>query len=186
MGLIDFLMGRKNLTFDWQANPNLKVVVDLDRHAVCGAELGGPIARLSGLGPDDEPRKQTCFFRWRRHGLYVEEDEGRLESFVIELAASPPYSGAWRFRGREVALGRGTTRDQARALLGEPFHAYDEPDAPGETVFFYAHPKAEWQLAWDGEELDSVEVNAYCELSSDRARARYGCAKEWPYPVRED
>jgi hypothetical protein len=61
MGFLDVLLNRKNLTFDWVADPHLQLVVDLDDSSFCGVPVGGPlkISRHSGqrttAAPTAEP-----------------------------------------------------------------------------------------------------------------------------------
>jgi hypothetical protein len=188
MGLLDLLLNRKNLTFDWAADPRLPLVVDLDQHSLCGVPVGDRILRLSGLGPCDEPRRQTHLFAYKQRGFYITEDEGELDAFGIHVSAVSdddeyaPFAGKWRYRGRDVALTPDTSPEALAALLGEPFHTYQDPDFDDERIWFYEHPKAEWQFTFDqAGRLQMLEVNAFQEMQSGRLRRMYNCTKPWPF-----
>src|SRR5436305_1611951 len=107
MGLLDFIFGKSNPTSRWTADARLKLVVDLDRHSLCGVPIGQPINRLSRLGPADARRSNEFAFDYRDRGFYVTNDEGRLESICIRIdpdAAARSYTGGWVWRGQEVDI----------------------------------------------------------------------------------
>jgi hypothetical protein len=186
MSLLDLLLNRKNVTYDWVKRPGLPLVVDLDRHSLCGVAVGAAIAGLAGLGPADDRRHQGAVLGYGRGGFYLTYDRrlATLTGFVLGLTtgsgAARPYAGTWRWRGREVMLSASTSPQRLTELLGEePFHDFRD-EVTGELVRFYEHPAAEWQFVFDAQShLTSVEILKDAELKDPASRASYGCSKPW-------
>ena len=181
MGFLDVLLNRKNLTFDWVADPHLQLVVDLDDSSFCGVPVGGPLKDLAALGPADDRRAHSGTLTWNRHGFYLirdGDDPDRMQGFVLYTADPPSWH--WRFRGREVDIGFASTRDDIRRVFGDPFHEFHD-STTDEVVWFYETPQAEWQFGWEHGALLTVEVSAWRELASPHSRESYGCAMPPPY-----
>jgi hypothetical protein len=182
MWLIDLLLNRKNITFDWIADPKLNLVVDLDESSFCGVPVGRPLKELAGLGPADDRRGNSGILTWDRRGFYLVRDSGdrdRMKGFVIDVPNAS--SIRWRLRGREVTISPASTRAHVRQVIGAPFHEFHD-EQYGEHVWFYETPHGEWQFTWNAQEtLQSVEISASRELDDPGSRADYGCTIAPPY-----
>ena len=55
MGFLDWLLGRRDPSAAWIADPRLALEVDLTSSTICGAGLGSGFGNLAGLGPPENP-----------------------------------------------------------------------------------------------------------------------------------
>jgi hypothetical protein len=154
--------GRQNRTAAWQETPaqNEILIVDLTTHRFGGVTIGDSIDELSFLGPADNCDKQTEIYDYKKRGLYLVEDEGRLEAVVFILQAGPdgvPFEGRWEFDGRSRTITAQTRPQDVRWDLGDPSQTESNPT--GELIWVYEFPGVEWEFAWsETQVLESVEM----------------------------
>lgn len=182
MSLKNRLLGRKNRTARWQKEPSLPLVVELDKHAFCGVSIGEHIDQLSGLGPSENIYNDSGIYYYLKQGFYLVADNDLLETLIFRLLPeedSRPFTGLWRYQGRNLSISEQTTPKDMRWACGDPYHEFVEDET--EVLWFYEFPGVEWQVSWRADGLlESVEIGIP-ELAYPEARALYGVKNPWPF-----
>ncbi|MCL4263980.1 MAG: hypothetical protein KJ069_12225 [Anaerolineae bacterium] len=181
MSLKNRLLGRKNRTAQWQKEPSLPLGVELDKHAFCGVSIGKHIDQLSGLGPAENIYNDVGMYQYLKQGFYLVEDNDLLETLVFILLPDQntrPFTGMWRYQGRDLSISGQTTPKDMRWACGDPYHEFIEEN---EVLWFYEFPGVEWQFSWRADGLlESVEIGIP-ELAYPEARAFYGIKQPWSF-----
>ncbi len=128
-------------TRDWTRDPDLEIVVDLDKGAICGVGTGDSFEQLSGLGPADSCqlvgmseghgrlfRKIEYFHDLKYFDLGLSmmcTPDNKLQWFFLLLGGDDeprmePFNGILRCNCAPVDLTRSTTEAPVIEGLGRP------------------------------------------------------------------
>lgn len=173
-------------TRDWQKQPDLALRFDFDRNTLNGVALGGPLARLSPLGPvEDKVDLIGGQYSYPSLGVAVLSDGETIASFTLTWGAAfaapggRPFAGQCAFGGREVRLGPDTTEAQFVEVFGPPYWRDDE----GYVSLFYVFPGAAWEVSFsDDGTLGRIDVSRESVLARAEYRKFKGVTKPWPFP----
>lgn len=186
MGLFDFLGDPAK---KWVREPGLRIEVDLKRATLAGVALGSRPAALSKLGPpdNDKPTKKGCYF-WFDLGVDAAARNDLLVSYTLDLYENDPdpedkfFSGVFLLDGKPIALDRSSRKEDVVRQLGEPWHAYTDPDDDeiGLTLW-YETRTLEWAFEFlTAGTLFSVVLASPPDLAEVKTRGYVDCRKPWP------
>ncbi len=170
-----------NPTEAWKEDPSIPLVVDLDRHRLCGVHIGESLARLAFLGPATGTGSTLSF---PSKGISVGSRDGLITSFAAYVAPAPeeamgPFSGEFRYRERPLDLSEGTTERDLITAFGPPYWR-DQDEV--EVILFYEFGEYEWQIEMSPNDRLKLFVIAPPLLADPKQRAAYGVTKPWPPP----
>lgn len=182
MGLMDWLLGRRDPSAEWTADPGRALELDLEASALCGVPIGEAVDRFAFLGPPDNPwPSRGGDYRWHRRGFEVQSEDGRWDGLILFWPRDGrPFEGTLFWRGKPLALSATTRREELTRLFGPPYRADDEDDEP---VLYYEHGDVEWQIefAEDGGLMEWMLVKP--GLYADPGwRAKHGITAPYPPP----
>jgi hypothetical protein len=181
--MLEFLLGRRDATRDWQQASTHPLRFALDAAQLNSARLGGALEEASFLGPAEDRRAA-------RHGVYCYYSRGVCLScgqgetistlelvFEDEEGKYRPYEGVITFRGAEASLG-GISADDFQRQFGECYWRDAEDE---ETILFHEMPSREWQVEFNEQrKLKRLIVTSDPIMSDAEQRAAYGVTRPWP------
>src|SRR6185436_993402 len=184
LSFIDWLLGRKDPSSSWVADPKVSLDVDLSASTICGVGLGSGFKNLSFLGPPENPwpsRQES--YKWLSRGIELEgtEKDG-IDTIIFWWRAAPTFNGRVLWKGNPLPWSSSTRRSEIEALFGPPYHV----DEDAEPVLFYEHGNVEWQIefAEDGG-LNEVMLTTPGLYADPVWRAKHGITKPWPPSLGE-
>ena len=184
MSLFDFFKRKENISRAWSVAPGLVLTFDFDRHALCGVEIGRPLADLAFLGPVEDMSKarqgKYCYYS---RGLEVGVCDGRIDSYSLFWRdylneGYQPYVGACIFLRQQIVLHDACTEQQVLQCFGPPYWR-DEEDR--EIILFYEWKEIEWQVELDVDlGLKAVLAVTPPLLADETQRIAYDVNRPWP------
>ncbi len=186
MGFFDRIFGTPHPSSKWEASPEVTLVLDLERQALCDTRIGDPVEWLSFLGPpQDRKALKDGGYRYPAQGLEIWADDGIVKDLVvrwIDEAGTPhfaPFSGECRFRGRRVDLNHETQEVAFGELFGPPY--WRDVDDMEILLFYEFFGEIEWQVEFtlDGR-LKGLMITTPPLFRKEDQRLAYGVTKEWP------
>ncbi|NIP58788.1 MAG: hypothetical protein GWM92_10750 [Gemmatimonadetes bacterium] len=184
MGIFDRFRGSRGPTEEWRAQHRL-LVVDLDALEFCGVGFGGPIDRLSFLGPSE-----SKWYDYHRKGLSLDVEDGRFRGVQVALrddaflgtASKEPvlsFPGRIRMAGSDYKPSELTSEDDFVSALGEPY--WREEDEV-EVVLYYeiSENGAEIQVEITDEGPQVVLFSDEPLMADPEQRALQGVDRPWP------
>ncbi len=190
MSLWDRLFAKSDPTREWTAQPGLKVLLDLDKHTLCGIRLGDPVDRVSRLGTPDNLRPTKYEdYAYDTLGFDIGAREGMVTGFTLlfdpEAAGFEedvrPFGGGVRWRGESCKLSSDTRAAQFIERFGEPYWTDRDDD---EILLFYEFGEVEWQVEFGADERLVMMIIVTPPLMADaEQRENYGVDKPWPPPA---
>ncbi|MFZ7128683.1 MAG: hypothetical protein ACOWWM_21220 [Desulfobacterales bacterium] len=155
-------------------------VIDLDRHGFNDITIGSPSARVraDGVYEHFEEASLAC-----RRSVEIGTENDTVDYILVnwadpEAPELPAFEGKVRFRGRDHAFSRDTTRGTVLALLGAPYWIDEDAD---ESILFYEFGEIEWQVEFDANQRLKVFLISTPPLLADSEQRRlYGVDREWP------
>jgi len=180
MGFLDWLLGRKDPSAAWIADPRLALEVDLTSSTICGAGLGSGFRNLAGLGPPENPwPSRDENYAWPSRGFEVQgTGKGGIDTIILYWWRDRiPFQGKIQWAGRTLAWTSSTRRSEIEALFGPPYYVEDD----AEPVLYYEYGNVEWQIefAEDGG-LHEMTLTAPGLYADPEWRKRSGITKPWP------
>ena len=168
-----------NPTQAWKEDLSVDLVVDLDRHRLCGRGIGDWLAGLACLGPATMSGSMLSF---PGKGISVGFRAGVITSFAAYVAVSPEegmgqFTGWFTYRDRRLALSEETTESKLVATFGPPYWRDQDED---EVILFYEFREYEWQVEMSLKDRLKVFVISEPILADQKQRAAYGVSKPWP------
>ena len=168
-----------NSTQAWKEELSVDLVVDLDRHRLCGLGIGDWLAGLVHLGPA-KMTGSMIFFPGK--GISVGFKAGVITSFAAYVAASPEegvgrFTGWFIYRDRLLALSEETGEKELIEIFGPPYWRDQDED---EVILFYEFGEYEWQVEMSLKDRLKVFVISEPILADPKQRAAYGVTKPWP------
>ena len=188
MGLLDWVLGRRDPSAEWAADPGRTLELDLEASSLGGVPLGEAVDRLGFLGPPENPWPSRAEdYRWHARGIQAQTTDGRLDTFIFfwprGVDLPRPFGAPIFWRGKPLGWTAATRREEVERLFGPPYRADDTDDEP---VLYYEHGDVEWQIefAADGGLMEWMLVKP--GLYSDPAwRAQDGITRPFPPPRGE-
>jgi len=180
MGILDWLLGRKDPSAAWTADPHLSLDVDLSASTICGAGMGAGFRNLSSLGPPENawPSREESY-KWLSRGVEVQGTgkEGIDTITLFWWRDQPFFKGRILWKGKLLEWSESTRRPEIEALFGPAYHVDDDP----EPVLYYEHGNVEWQIefAEDGG-LHEFMLTTPGLYADPEWRKRSGITKPWP------
>jgi len=185
LGIFTWFLNRHNPTRNWQFDPSLELIIDLDMNRICGLSLGDSFVDLQGLGQaEDTQASLQGNFRYYSKGLEIDCDENVIESFIVHWSESVhgkfrPYIGKILYQGSEVTLDNTILVEQFVQRFGEPF--WRDTVDEDETILFYEFGEHEWQAEFDrNDSLRCLIILSPPLLADEEQRKIYGVKKPWP------
>jgi hypothetical protein len=180
MTILDWLLGRKDPSAAWTADPNLVLEVDLSASTICGVGMGESFRKLAPLGPPENawPSREESY-KWPSRGVEIQGTgkEGIDTIILFWWRDRVPFRGRILWKGRALDWSASTRRTDVEALFGPPYHV----DEDVEPVLYYEHGNVEWQIefAQDGG-LNEIMLTTPGLYADPEWRKRSGIAKPWP------
>lgn len=186
MGFLDWLLNRRDPSAEWTADPGRALALDLEASSLGGVATGDPVERLAFLGRPENPwPSRGASYLWHGRGFQVGVEAGRVDCFIFywpkDGGLPRPFAGPVSWRGKPLALGASTRREDLERLFGPPYHAQEADDEP---VIYYEHGDVEWQIEFRGDgglrEWMLVSPGLYADPAW---RSKHGLTKPFP-PAR--
>ncbi len=187
MGVVDWLLRRKDPSSAWKADPRRTLELDLDAATLCGVGLGASVEGLAVLGPPENPwPSRTGAYRWPSRGIEVDTDGGRVTALVFVWSREPgagSFPGRITWHGTALPLGATTRRGDLERIFGPPYHVDDDEDEP---TLYYQHGDVGWAI-------DFAVDKGLAELGLERPglyadpewRRKHGITRPWPPAIGE-
>lgn len=175
-----------NPTHAWEERQEVLLVLDLDRHQLCGVGVGEPLQGLEFLGRGND---FGSLIEWPAKGLRVHVVDGHL--FEITISFGHPedeedeirkFPGRLLYQGETQRLTCRSSRDELLRLFGEPYWIDEMLDEEygDETTLFYEFGQVEWQIELGSDHcLRNITLSPPL-LADPEARAGYKVTKPWP------
>jgi hypothetical protein len=180
MGILDWLLGRKDPSAAWTADPRRSIEVDLTTSSICGVGMGQGFRNLSFLGPPENPwpsREES--YKWTSRGLDIMGTEKKGIDAIILLwwRSQPHFKGRIHWQGKELAWSASTRRPEIEALFGPAYHV----DEGAEPVLYYENGTVEWQVDFDADGgLNEFMMTSDGLYADPEWRKRHGITKPFP------
>jgi hypothetical protein len=179
---MDWLLGRRDPSTEWKADPGRALELDLETSSLCGVAIGESVERFAFLGPPDNPwPSRGGDYGWHGRGFEIQSEDGRWDCLILHWPRDgSPFAGRVFWRGKPLALSTKTRREELTRLIGPPYRADDEDDEP---VLYYEHGDVEWQIefAEDGGLLEWMLVKPGL-YADPEWRAKHGITTPYPPP----
>ena len=115
--MLEFFLGPKNPTTDWQRASDLRLTFDLEGSKLNGVGFAEPLSRLSFLGPTEDRSGLTLGeYRFFSLGLSVDchNEQDTIDCFEIVQrsghAGAPTLPGVCHYKGENLDLGQLTEK----------------------------------------------------------------------------
>src|SRR5262245_39049801 len=179
MGILDWLLGRKDPSAAWIADPRLSLDVDLSASTLCGVGMGDGFGKLAALGPPENrwPSRKASY-KWLSRGLEVQGSprEG-IDTIILFWREEPPFRGRLLWKGRPLGWSASTRRPEVEALFGPAYHVDEDVD----PVLYYEHGPVEWQIEFaDDGGLNEIMLTTPGLSADPEWRKRSGITRPWP------
>lgn len=184
MSLFDFFKRKENISRAWSVAPGLLLSFDFDRHALCGVEIGRPLADLALLGPVEDMSKarqgRYCYYSF---GLEIDVHDGRIDCYSLFWRdylgeGFRPYTGTCTYLRRQIALHDGCGEQHVLQCFGQPYWRDEDNE---EVILFYEWKEIEWQVELDVDlGLKAILVTTPPLLADANQRMAYHVNKPWP------
>jgi hypothetical protein len=171
-----------NPTRQWQENPSIPLILDLDQHQFCQLKIGDTFEKLSFLG---SARRNSLFkdwFEFSSKGITVSVVEAHIEWFAFFIQPDPEISmahfeGAFQYQKQILPFSQIASEKEIRRQFGEPYWKDQDSD---EILLFYEFPHCEWQIELSLEgQLKAISISKPI-LADPEQRKAYHVTNEWP------